>query len=673
MPRSYSWISANKAGGIKTKTNYNVRKVKNMRKLLIPLMCVLVQVAAAAPAPVAKDSTRLVQSQPQPFNGGFEDGSLKGWKDWRLRRASLSTNAFAGRHAIALGPERAMCSQNVGIIPDSRYRLSAYVRTEAGSEEVQLMAGDYGGAKLSVSSALTEYTPVSLEFVSAHTAKEMVITLMHPGGPGKGYVDDVQLTRLGEAPPPVVQEFMALTPRTIEEEGGAAQQPDETLAWFQDAKFGMFIHWGVYSSMPEGSEWVMHQEAYTPEVYRKRAEDPTNGFTAAKYNPADWAKLAKTAGMEYMVLTTRHHDGYALFDSRHENSWTAVKHLQRDLIREYVDAVRQAGLHVGLYYSPMSWRYPGYYDVTGEDCKPNVWGYTNSPAHKENARLMKEEVYEQVTRLLSNYGPIEYMFWDGGWLGQTVDRDLEDRFWDTGIFQNPTNEWPVAKKYTVADRATGKPLAIMGLTRRYQPQLLVNERFGWVGDIHGEEGGAAMAGPIRAQPTEKCMSLMKGGWGYRPNRSVVSFEEVAVYLSDCTVRNVNYLLNVAPDREGIIPDNQREVLEQVGRWMDKVGDAVHGTRGGPWQPLFGEYGFSYRDNKIYAHIFAGYRNKAKGTFTTQSIGSKQVSKVVDLYSGKELSWKKNDDKTITIGQVDYEQTPYVSILQITLTEDVYEN
>ncbi len=213
----------------------------------------------------------------------------------------------------------------------------------------------------------------------------------------------------------------------------------------------------------------------------------------------------------------------------------------------------------------------------------------------------------------------------------------------------------------------------MGLTRHYQPRMLVNERFGWVGDIHGEEGGAAMAGPIRVQPTEKCMSLMKGGWGYRPNRPVVSFEEVAVYLSDCTVRNVNYLLNVAPDREGKIPDNQREVLEQVGRWMDKVGDAVYQTRGGPWQPQFGEYGFSYRDNKIYCHIFAGYRDRATGTFTTQSIGSKKVSQVINLYSGKNLPWKKNDDNTIAIEQVDYDQTPYVTVLRITLTENVYEN
>jgi alpha-L-fucosidase len=131
------------------------------------------------------------------------------------------------------------------------------------------------------------------------------------------------------------------------------------------------------------------------------------------------------------------------------------------------------------------------------------------------------------------------------------------------------------------------------------------------------------------------------------------------------------LLNVAPDREGVIPQKQQEVLLKTGEWLRKVGPAIYQTRGGPWQPLHGECGFTYRENSIYCHIYRNYRNKATGTFTTQSIGSKKVSKVTDLYSGKELPWKKNENNTITIEQVDYGQTPYVTILQVTLNEDVY--
>jgi alpha-L-fucosidase len=258
------------------------------------------------------------------------------------------------------------------------------------------------------------------------------------------------------------------------------------------------------------------------------------------------------------------------------------------------------------------------------------------------------------------------MFWDGGWLGQTKDPAMEDRFWDTGLFQNPRNEWPVPDRYSVRDEAGGKPLGIMGMVRRHQPRMLVNERFGWVGDIHGEEGSAAVGGPIRVQAMEKCMSLMKGGWGYRPDRPVVSFEEVAVYLSDCAVRNINYLLNVTPDREGVIPRNQCEVLERMGRWLEKAGPAIHGTRGGPWQPQFGEFGFTYRDDKIYAHVFAGYRDRPRRTFRTHSIGNHSVRAVRDLATGKSLPWELNDDKTITIRGVDEATDPPVTILEITL-------
>jgi alpha-L-fucosidase len=303
---------------------------------------------------------------------------------------------------------------------------------------------------------------------------------------------------------------------------------------------------------------------------------------------------------------------------------------------------------------------------------PNVWNYKAETWHKENARQMKEEDYEQLSVLLANYGPIEYMFWDGGWLGQRVNSELEERFWDSGQYQDPNGDWPVRERFVEREASTGKALGVMGLVRKHQPKMIVNERFGWVGDVHGEEGSSATTGDIRTENyMEKCMSVQKGGWGYVPDAQVHSFEEVAVYLSDCVVRNINLLLNVAPDRHGVIPQKQQDVLLQTGRWLEKVGAAIYNTRAGPWQPLHGEYGFTYAADKIYCHVYAGYRNKATGTFTTQSVGAKQVEKVVDLYSGKELPWKKNPNNTITIEQVNYEQTPYVTMLQITLTENVY--
>jgi alpha-L-fucosidase len=618
----------------------------------------------------------LAQSKPENethliINSDFETGTLEGWKYWKTKRANITKDAFSGNFAVKVGSERGFCVQETKIRPNSLYRISACVKTESGSEEIQLAVSDYGGPEKSISSALTVYTKVSIDFQTAYSVDKLLISIIHPSGKGNGFADQIELIYLGKVPKPKIQEFVKIPKRIPKSENGVTQLHNEKMQWFLNDKFGMFIHWGVYAAMDEGAEWVRYQEAWGFEYYQRRARNPETGFTAAKFDASKWVELAKKTGMKYMALTTRHHDGYALFDSKHPSSWSSQKDLGRDFIKEYTDAVRALGLHLGMYYSPMSWRYPGYYDVTGKDAKPNVWGYKTASWHKDDARDMKEEVYEQVTTILKEYGKIDYMFWDGGWLGQTGNPELERYFWDSGMYQNPKNEWPVNEKYSTKD-ANGNALGIMGLVRKYQPDMIVNERFGWIGDVHAEEGGSATSGDIRFEHFgEKCVSLQKGGWGYRPNRDVFSFEEIAVYLSNCVVRNINLLLNVAPDREGVIPENQQEVLLKTGNWLSKVGGAIYSTRGGPWQPSFGEYGFTFRENKIFCHVYEGYRGFKSGEFTTQSIGHKKVAKIVNLYNGESLQWTKNTNNTLTIKDVDYFLNPSTTILEITLTENIY--
>jgi len=625
--------------------------------------------------PLASQTSKATQPEKgyDIINPDFETGNIKGWDYWKTKHSKTTTEAYSGKYAVKIGPERGFCIQETKVKPNSLYRISAYFKTESGAEEVQLMVSNYGGPKKSVSSALTEYTKVSIDFQTAYSTDKLLISLIHPSGPGSGYADQIELHYLGEAPNPEVQEFVSIPERILKEENGISQLSNKKMDWFLNDRFGMFIHWGVYAAMDEGAEWVRHQQKFGQEYYQRRARDPENGFTGSKFDASRWANLAKKAGMKYIALTSRHHDGYALFDSKHPSGWTSKKDLGRDFIKEYTNAVRTSGLHVGLYYSPMSWRYPGYYDVYGNDVKPNTWGYKTAAWHKEDAKTMKEEVYEQVTTLLKEYGAIDYMFWDGGWLSQTVNPELESAFWDPGKYQNSQNEWPVNKKYITKEESTNKPLGIMGIVRKYQPDMVVNERFGWVGDIHAEEGGSLTSGDIRFEHYgEKCMSLQKGGWGYKPNRPVYSFEEVTIHLSNCVVRNINLLLNVAPDRHGVIPINQQDVLLKTGDWLSKIGDAIYKTRGGPWQPSFGEYGFTFNDTKIYCHIYQGYREWHSGTFTTQSIGNKTVKSVVNLYDGTKLSWVKNNDNTITISGVDYSLNPSTTVLEITLTESVYE-
>ncbi len=216
-------------------------------------------------------------------------------------------------------------------------------------------------------------------------------------------------------------------------------------------------------------------------------------------------------------------------------------------------------------------------------------------------------------------------------------------------------------------------MGVLGVVRKYQPDMLMNERFGWVGDVNIEEGGSYPSGKVNTDNvTEKCVSLQRGGWGYKPNAKVYSFDEVVKYLSNCAVRNINFLLNVSPDREGVIPQNQKEVLYKMGDWLGKVGVAIYNTKGGPWQPLFGEYGFTYKDNKIYCHIYDKCREMELKTFTTQSLGSKKVLKVKNVFDGKDMKWINNKDNTITIQDVDYKQMPSTVILEITLNENVYK-
>lgn len=483
--------------------------------------------------------TKIVQAQTPVnethliINADFEKGTIDGWKHWRTKFCSISNNAYSGKYALKVGPERAFGVQEIKVKPNSLYQLSAYVKTESGAEEIQLTVSNYGGAAKSVTSSLIAYTKITIDFQTAYSIDSILLSFVHPSGAGSAYVDQVELMYLGEAPKPVLQEFVSLQKRVIKEDLGVSQLPDEKMNWFLNDKFGMFIHWGVYAAMPEGNEWVRHQEGWGQDYYQRRARDTAKGFTAAKFNPTQWADLAKKAGMKYMALTTRHHDGFALFDSKHPASWTSQKDLGRDLIKEYTDAVRASGLKVGLYYSPMSWRYPGYYDVYGNDCKPNIWGYKTAKWHKEDARVMKEEVYEQVTKLLKDYGNISYMFWDGAWLAQTVNLPLDRKFWNPGKYQDSATEWPINEKYITRDEETGKALGIMGLVRKYQPEMVVNKRFSWIGDVFSEEGGGYTSGNIRTEEfTEKCISLQKGGWGYRPNSKVFSYEEIAMYLSN---------------------------------------------------------------------------------------------------------------------------------------------
>ena len=208
------------------------------------------------------------------------------------------------------------------------------------------------------------------------------------------------------------------------------EQHKARMSWWHDAKFGMFIHWGVYS-VPGKGEWIQWNQQIPVEEYEKLADQ----FNPDKYDPEQWAAIAKAAGMKYMVLTTRHHDGFCLWDSKssYRNFTIMNTPAKFDAVEKYVDACRKYELGVGFYYSPLDWRFPGYFF-------PDLY--------RGNAEEMKEQTYKQVRELLTNYGKIDIMWWDGGgddWLAFGCEpKGTELRKRDT--------KWPQDKHFS------GKPL-----------------------------------------------------------------------------------------------------------------------------------------------------------------------------------------------------------------------
>jgi alpha-L-fucosidase len=565
---------------------------------------------------------------------------------------------------------------NLILVPNSTYQITAWVKTESGSDEIQLNMLGLAENNISVASALTGWTLVKKEFHSGECQNKGIIELANPDNSSKNsvWVDDIQIDRIGD--------FVSVKPAGIKPlpirkqvlDQGILAQPDEKLAWLLDAKFGMFIHWGLYSAHGQG-EWVMYRSAISPDNYRVYAY-PTIGdkyFSADKYDPKAWAKLAKAAGMKYMNLTTMHHDGYAMFESKYMNAFTSKQTHNRDFVKEYVDACRAEGLKVGLYKTLINWRFPGYFDVTGTDCKPNPFGYTTDIAHKENARLMKEELYCQVKELMTKYGKIDQIFWDGGWLGQQGGDADGAYFWESGKYLDTKNQWPVNPYFQDLDDITGKPLGLMGIVRKYQPDIIVNPRCGWYGDIKAEEGNAPITGAVRTEDIyEKCMSIGTA-WGYASNyedpNKIKSLDFLKRMLSDCVIRNMVYLLNVGPDKHGKIPQPAQDRLLEMGRWLEQVGEAVYGTRGGPWNPKDGQYGFAYKGNTIYVYLLSDFKGQAL-TLPSLNKGQKAVKAYV-VSDKTPVKMNQNKGREITLSGINRTDKA-VTIIAVELNKNVME-
>jgi alpha-L-fucosidase len=366
----------------------------------------------------------------------------------------------------------------------------------------------------------------------------------------------------GHAQPTATAEQRSALQSTAESGSAAGADlrlPAAKMRWWRDAKLGIMIHFGLYS-IPGKGEWYQYNDKVPAAQYAELAGQ----FRPRHFDPDTWAALAKGVGARYMVMTARHHDGFALFDSpcsyRHFDSMHSAAH--EDFIAAYANAARRHGLEVGIYYSLLDWRFPGYFHPV---------------RLASNAALMKKEVYCQVRELMSNYGRISILWYDGGWLRlQGTDADAA-WFWH--------------------------PDALNRMVRRLQPDIAINPRSGWQGDFDEEEGAAPITGPVRRKPWEKVFTL-GAAWGYVPNGPTLPVTNVIRLIVDAVVRNGNALVDMSPDPDGVIPPAQVKVLQQLGAWMLEYGPSLYGTRAGPYEPVDGAYGSTVRGNKVYVHVLS---------------------------------------------------------------------
>lgn len=339
--------------------------------------------------------------------------------------------------------------------------------------------------------------------------------------------------------------------------------------WFRDARFGLFVHWDHASRQGLEVSWPLVGGVFALPKCQSVTVDEYHS-SADQFDPQDWdapalARAARDAGMQYAVFTAKHHAGYAMYDTALSDHSAMHSPAGRDLVREFVDATRAEGLRVGLYFSLSDWHHPDYPAFTDAD-RPYLPGFSPPWPAPDRWAAYLEFLRGQLRELLTNYGPIDLLWFDGGW-------------------ERPADWWH------------GSDLATF--IRGLQPDILINDRLPGVGDFATPEQFVP-ATPLDGL-WETCLT-MNDSWGYVPSDvDYKSARELVHTLCEVAGRGGNLLLNVSPTGTGALPKEQRERLDRIARWMTVHGESIVGTEPGldPWQ----FYGPSTRrGQRLYLHL-----------------------------------------------------------------------
>ncbi|MDO4294256.1 MAG: alpha-L-fucosidase [Eubacteriales bacterium] len=428
------------------------------------------------------------------------------------------------------------------------------------------------------------------------------------------------------------------------------EEYQKRVKWYVDARFGMFLHWGLYA-IPARGEWMRSFEKLTDEQYQRYFEE----FDPVDYDPVKWAKAAKKAGMKYMVLTAKHHDGFCLFDSQYTDFKSTNTRCGRDLVREYVDAVRGEGLKVGLYYSLIDWHHEDYPHFS--DSAHPMYQNRDYPDEGRDWNRYLEFMHHQIRELCSHYGKIDILWFD----------------YSFGEYSG--EKWEATK--------------LINMVRSLQPDVIIDNRL----EVSGAGLGSLASGnplpyhgdfvspeqiipqegirDVNGKPLvwEACFT-MNNSWGYCLTDTFFKPAHMLIRkLVECVSKGGNMLLNVGPDAKGNFPEQSLHILEEIGQWMEKNGDSIYGCGMSSMErPDFGR--ITRKGNLLYYHIF----DNTIGPVPLIGIEKQEVKKIRLVSTGGEVpvanNWVSNNYPEITfadLGNNPILPDPVDTVLEVELT------
>ncbi|WP_167618355.1 alpha-L-fucosidase [Maribellus sediminis] len=365
-------------------------------------------------------------------------------------------------------------------------------------------------------------------------------------------------------------------------------EKEKRMQWFEDAKLGIFIHWGIYSVNGIDESWSFFNDYISYDDYMKQL----NGFTASKYDPAAWAKLIAESGAKYSVLTTKHHDGVALWDT-HCGDLSVVKKTPagKDLVAPFVKELRKNDVKVGLYYSLLDWSHPDYPNKTREIKR-----------YKEDSVKWNRFVdfnFCQLEELSKQFKP--------------------DLYWFDGDWEQSAKKW--------------KAKELSEDLRKWNKNVILNSRIQGYGDYATPEQGLPVTRPD-SRYWELCMTT-NDSWGYQHNdHNYKTPNQIIRILVETINKGGNLLLDIGPKPDGTIPEEQVTILKELGRWTNKHAEAIYGTRAGiPYEHFYGPTALNQKGDILYLYV----PHKPNGPLMLKGIKNK-INRMWVVGNGTKLNW-----------------------------------